>query len=109
MNPEIKTRWVEALRSGKYIQGSNALRYLTADKEEHWCCLGVLCDLVAPKAWVAPVGLPRRFSHLDGADGMPSAGVRDAADLPPRQAQDLARLNDEGYSFEDIAKEIEKL
>lgn len=40
MNPEIKARWVAALRSGEYPQGKHALR--TA---EGYCCLGVLCDL----------------------------------------------------------------
>lgn len=40
MNPDIKKQWVEALRSGEYKQGRNALR--TGDD---YCCLGVLTDL----------------------------------------------------------------
>jgi len=43
MKPEIKARWVEALRSGKYEQGRGALRSDT----NQFCCLGVLCDLYA--------------------------------------------------------------
>ena len=42
MKPEIKTRWLEALRSGRYKQGRSALR--TSNNE--FCCLGVLCDIV---------------------------------------------------------------
>jgi hypothetical protein len=40
MDPEIKTRWVEALRSGRYEQGRKALRF-----QGEYCCLGVLCAL----------------------------------------------------------------
>lgn len=42
MKPEIKQKWVEALRSGEYIQGKCVLY---AGKK--FCCLGVLCDLHA--------------------------------------------------------------
>ncbi len=42
MNSKIKEVWVNALRSGKYKQGSGKLRSVTG-----YCCLGVLCDLYA--------------------------------------------------------------
>jgi hypothetical protein len=38
VDQEIKTRWVEALRSGRYQQVTGKLR-----TEEGYCCLGVLC------------------------------------------------------------------
>lgn len=47
MNKEIKARWVDALRSGDYKQGTGALR----SKDDEFCCLGVLMDL-AVKAGV---------------------------------------------------------
>ena len=40
MNPQIKQKWVDALRSGEYQQTKGRLR-----KEDKFCCLGVLCDL----------------------------------------------------------------
>lgn len=40
MNPEIKAKWIAALRSGKYKQGTGQLK-----QEDRFCCLGVLCDL----------------------------------------------------------------
>ena len=40
MNTQIKQKWIDALRSGKYEQGSEKLRTVTG-----YCCLGVLCDL----------------------------------------------------------------
>jgi len=42
----VMGKWTEALRSGKYKQGTGALR-----KKDAYCCLGVLCDLVDPEAW----------------------------------------------------------
>ena len=42
MNNELRNLWVEALRSGKYKQGKGRLR-----DGDTYCCLGVLCDLVA--------------------------------------------------------------
>ena len=41
MNPEIKKRWIEALRSGDYKQGRGQLK----DSKDRFCVLGVLCDL----------------------------------------------------------------
>lgn len=46
MKTEIKTRWVEALRSGDYKQGKSFLA--TEDSGEmRYCCLGVLCELAS--------------------------------------------------------------
>jgi hypothetical protein len=46
MNPEVKARWVAALRSGEYKQAKNSLR-----KQDAFCCLGVLCDLYDSSQW----------------------------------------------------------
>lgn len=40
MNPAIKRKWVDALRSGEYEQGRGGLRH-----HDKYCCLGVLTDL----------------------------------------------------------------
>lgn len=42
MKPEYKKRWLEALRSDKYEQGTGVLR----TSSDEFCCLGVLCDIV---------------------------------------------------------------
>ena len=50
MNPktkqQMKTEWLEALRSGKYPQVQGTLKGLTEDGEEGYCCLGVFCSVV---------------------------------------------------------------
>lgn len=40
--------WVEALRSGKYLQGSGCLR----GTDNTFCCLGVGIDVVDPNNWL---------------------------------------------------------
>jgi hypothetical protein len=42
MKREIRDRWTAALRSGEYEQGRSTLR----DREDRYCCLGVLCDVL---------------------------------------------------------------
>jgi len=42
MNPEIKAKWLDALRSGEYKQTRYRMK-----TGEGFCCLGVLCDLYA--------------------------------------------------------------
>lgn len=42
MDVEAKTKWLEALRSGKYTQGKSGLHNIPNDT---FCCLGVLCDV----------------------------------------------------------------
>jgi len=50
MNPktkqQMKTEWLEALRSGKYPQVQGTLKGITGDGEEGYCCLGVFCSVV---------------------------------------------------------------
>lgn len=42
MNPEVKAKWIAALRSGNYKQTQYHLR-----DDYGYCCLGVLCDIYA--------------------------------------------------------------
>lgn len=41
LKPEIKAAWLTALRSGEYEQGRGAL-----NRGGKFCCLGVLCDVM---------------------------------------------------------------
>lgn len=126
MNPGIKARWVEALRSGEYKQGAGCLR--TTD--DCFCCLGVLADLYVKEKgveWVAPQGgQPSSYSiHMQGgvlpvevaewADLRDKAGVIDICPCVevtlPGYTQPtyecLTGLNDNGVPFSEIANKIE--
>lgn len=74
MNKRIKKLWVNALRSGKYKQGTGQLRRDDPKDGSVHCCLGVLCELARQKGVI---------ETFDGVDG----------DLPPEVAE-WARLED---------------
>lgn len=47
MTKELKQKWIDALRSEKYVQGQGCLRSV----KNKYCCLGVLCDVFGSKRW----------------------------------------------------------
>lgn len=120
MNPEIKARWLAALRSGEYIQGVEALKKKvadeTGDEQVKFCCLGVLCDLHSKEIgekWEEgkPFSL-RNSSYLGHDDYLPVvvmawAGLGET-DPGFNDSESVANMNDNGYTFAEIADEIEK-
>lgn len=108
MNPEVKQRWLDALRSGKYKQGKRYLR--AASKQNHdsyaYCCLGVLCDLMNPKGWRGSL-----FTWSSPADQkigyLPDSLGRELG-LPHELQCSLAQMNDSDEAdFNEIAEWIE--
>jgi hypothetical protein len=113
MNPEIKAKWVEALRSGKYSQTQHVLR-----NENGMCCLGVLADIVDPEGWARD---GEDWEHHKCID-LPAADFCEQVGLPvPHNPYDyldekmpvvittrLAGMNDSGQTFAEIADVIEK-
>lgn len=103
MTPEIKQRWVAALRSGEYEQGRNFLF-----RNGRHCCLGVLCDLYTKETGIAwnPTStqvLPVEVVRWSGvSDSNPGIDFRD-------HIRRLADINDSGdYDFPAIADLIDK-
>lgn len=47
MNPDVKEKWIAALRSGDYLQSTGRLKRDEEGrgKKVSYCCLGVLCEL----------------------------------------------------------------
>ena len=97
MNQEIKKKWVDALRSGKYKQGRGRLK-----ASGKFCCLGVLCSVVRAKNWVGDALLPSHVRAKAGLDCY-NPGVE-----YHRHQISLAELNDNGTSFAEIAGLIEE-
>ncbi len=110
----IKTKWVAALRSGKYQQGTGAL--CTGDK---FCCLGVLCNL-AVNDGIIKAGKVRNVSDMvyygNGEHARPNYLPREVESWAQMDSSSghiptvgaLADLNDSGKSFEEIATIIEE-
>ena len=107
---EAKARWIEALRSGQYKQGTQGLR--TTDNR--FCCLGVLCDVVKDDVglkWEVAPHNDRRF-QIGGYTGV----VPDEIDklfgwgtMQTDQQGQLVSMNDSlpQKSFLEIADWIE--
>ena len=101
MNPELKTKWLEALRSGNYKQGHGTLH-----KNDTYCCLGVLCE-VAALGWDDGGDGYFLVSGTSSQDYLPSSFALDA-DMSDDDQQELTDMNDSGDSFEEIADYIEE-
>lgn len=116
MKAEIKQKWLEALRSGRYEQGRGVLR----SRADRFCCLGILCDLIDPSGWG---GVHAVETNIDGHDkqiyAFPyKAGelvsdtslpeemrARTGLEFPDINA--LIEMNDSGCDFMKIARHIE--
>lgn len=103
MKAELKKRWVEALRSGKYKQGKGKLCV-----DGKFCCLGVLLDVMG-KQWTAS---PGSFDNAKKMSGTTSSNYLDddllrEAGLSGGWQMRLASLNDNDRDFLSIAAIIE--
>lgn len=96
MNPELKAKWIAALRSGEYKQVTARLR-----TREGYCCLGVLC-------MVAGVPITEDGSCVEGENS--KAGYQTIFDMVGGDdaGRSLYERNDSGASFSEIADYIEK-
>lgn len=112
MNKDIAMQWVEALESGKYVQGKGAL-----DAGGMQCCLGVLCKL-APVEITRPSEesgrtyycgkhhyTPAEVSEWAGAQSAECRFFKDESGY----VNDLSGLNDQGnHDFNAVAALIRK-
>lgn len=118
MLARIKRLWTGALRSGRYRQGTGALRRQLPGGEAEYCCLGVLCDLYAAetgRAWEPFPSYRNDWAMHGRADVLPRevadwAGLADVDPLVLRGGSyvHLSTLNDEEMSFAGIAGLIEE-
>ena len=113
MNPEVKAKLVDALRSGRYQQGQEMLKDGFSSDEPLYCCLGVLTDLYAKEKKIDF----RRAGSSSGTGTMPSRKVCKWAGIPYDDGSDyssesvtlkLAKMNDNDKSFKQIAAYIER-
>lgn len=101
MPQEIKTKWLAALRSGEYNQGTGSLR---EPGTQYYCCLGVLQMVCDGKV---EDGLP-----MPSREWFESHKI--IAPYHDTSVYELAEMNDgqEGYceahTFEEIADVIER-
>ena len=110
MNPQIKQKWVNALRSGDYQQGRNYLR-----TDNGFCCLGVLCDLYGKEnnvEWkLEDGGRNYEFKYHTAVLPLPVVEWAGFGGYNPyiySRSLTLGELNDGGSTFNEIADVIEE-
>lgn len=135
MQPKLKQKWIEALRSGKYVQTHSHL-----NNPDGYCCLGVLCDIIIKDKLNTRLRYDEAVNEFKGHDivfldydGYPlresmllPRQLRAALDITDDQHSELLVLNDgrlkrnttyltkplqfekEPKSFAEIADYIEK-
>jgi hypothetical protein len=108
MNTQIKQKWIDALRSGKYEQGSEKLRSGTG-----YCCLGVLCDLYSQEHNVKWEFIgneetnlqPMDYWYFDGDSEFLPESVMNWAELkthnPTLQVDVEDNDHEDGWCYED--------
>ncbi len=115
MKPEIKKRWIAAIRSGEYEQGRGRLK-----RGDKFCCLGILCDLYLKergKTWATAqdtgAGVCGGQTAYLPLEVMDWAGLKHES--PNAEGHTLSTHNDgrdsgevKGKPFEEIADIIEK-
>lgn len=120
MTKKQAMKWVEALRSGKYTQGTEKLRKILTTGQVTHCCLGVLCEINTIDENVIS-----NFKCIEGSDLQSFLNIRSSRGvafepngLPQPfeirkgnkkvMVNHLADANDKGVSFKNIATWIEK-
>lgn len=112
MNPQVKKKWLKALRSGEYEQTAGYLCRIGKEYDS-FCCLGVLCDLYARRrgskeSWQTRKA-PRGILFFEDQGGDPPFSVMDWAGLSEQDTQVLINKNDvENESFDRIADYIDE-
>jgi len=104
---KVQKLWLEALRSGKYKQAVGQLR-----EGNHFCCLGVLCDLYGKekgKKWKNVATHPSFLNdlHLLPFQVIKWCGLKDYDPIGVG-GKSLSTMNDRGKSFKEIADFIDK-
>lgn len=105
----FKTKWLKALRSGKYIQGESKL-CKKEGKEIQYCCLGVACSLVGISDKTL---IKSEAGYISSASNqnLPIRCINKTPKLLRSESgipEKLALMNDDGKSFKVIANWISK-
>jgi hypothetical protein len=113
--------WIEALRSGRYKQGTGCLLRLLRHgsfNKYAYCCLGVACDVhsaIVGGYWDDGDGeSPTHIGFVidpdrnaDGEQDTLPTDVQSRFGLRDVEVDELIRLNDAGVSFNTIANQLE--
>lgn len=104
MDPkELRTKWLENLRSGKYEQGRSALK-----QYNKYCCLGVLCETAIQLGIPIAVDQDHSLTRYEGCSMSLPEKLQEMIQISDNNLDTLMYMNDnECRPFEEIANYIE--
>lgn len=106
MNKTAKKKWLKALRSGDYKQGSGCLKRVN-ENGTTYCCLGVLIDTLGTR-WKKVAGRTHLACRGNAVAALP-ADIKRQVGLSDKVESKLIEMNDQkGRSFKQIARYIER-
>jgi hypothetical protein len=129
MKARIKVKFLKMLRSGLYTQTTGQLKTVSAEGEEAYCASGLLCELhrlanlevakwkkqlpsTSDRAYVYRIKgktSPAKFLYMCPTFVAEWAGIDPEMYLVyKKKTQNLWELNDDGLSFKQLARLIEK-
>lgn len=117
MKADIKEKWLEALRSDKFVQGTGALKYVSGLDYERMpaegaqcrhCCLGVLCEVIEAPFVQSLEDAEARYYRVDGSTSSLSSELQYEVGMTYPQQSHLINMNDRGETFAEIADWIER-
>lgn len=107
LDPEIKRKWLEALRGGEYRQAKGGL-FVHKPEAKKMCCIGVLGD-VQGVPWDKVAEIATNSIQLIGERWHEDTGeLKYNAGIPNAIRDQLAVWNDGDKSFANIADWIEE-
>ena len=106
MKAHIKKRWIKALRSDEYVQGTGSLVHPKGGYDA-FCCLGVLCDVLGEEFSKTVSGLGIAINSSGFNTGRLPWRLLNRVSMSEGEQQYLIYMNDTGKSFKQIANYIE--
>jgi hypothetical protein len=100
MTPEMKGKWIDALRSGKYKQTVGGLK-----DAEGYCCLGVLASINGHEPNID--GLCDIGEEYADTEGLLPEVLADRFGISHDWMDFYAGENDGGHTFLEIADDLE--
>lgn len=104
LDPIVKQKFIEALRSGKFTQGHNSLVKISINGDKKYCCLGVLCEISGMKE----ADQSYEYNNYHYVSRLPP-GFRNKINMSDNTQYTLMTFNDfDEMNFNQIADWIEE-
>ena len=107
LDKTFKEKWIKALKSGNYKQGSGSLKRYYENIEPRYCCLGVACSVAGvPEEYISGEWIDENNFDLDGFSKIPK--VLQGCGAENELVGKLSGMNDDTIINSDTDEEEHK-